>query len=132
MNTEDKRGHSDDPGRATVSVTESPTGARVVSVGVTLDAVGLAQLRREFRALLARSGNPLIVDLTAVRAVDSVRAPVVLRHLACDAGDADVDFRVVWDLVANERARPVLGDESPFDIYPTLDAALEDLYRRDR
>ncbi|MFC5066033.1 hypothetical protein [Actinomycetospora atypica] len=124
----DQRPSGDDPGsgpaRPTVSVTDSPTGARVISTGPTLDAAGAAELLREFSALLARSAHPLVVDLTAVRAVEPRAASGALRHLAYEAGDADVDLRVVRDPDAHEVARAVFGDESLFEVYPTLDAAL--------
>ena len=125
------RSFGDRPDRATVSVTNSPTGARVVSTAATLDAAGAAELRREFSALLARSMDPLVVDLSAVRAVEPNAASVVLRHLAYDAGDADVDLRVVRDPVAHEVARAVLGDEALFEVYPTLEAAIEPRHRSD-
>lgn len=115
-----------DPGpeRPRLSVTDSPTGARVIRVGATLDATAAAELRREVRGLLARSVDPLVVDLTAVRAAEP-DASAVLRDLAYEAGAADVDLRVVRDPDAPEVARAVLDDEALFEIYPTLDAALQ-------
>src|SRR4051794_38970212 len=55
------------PDRPRVSVTDSPTGARVIRVGATLDAAVAAELRRVAKGLLARSVDPLVVDLAAVR-----------------------------------------------------------------
>ena len=112
------------PDRPRLSVTDSPTGARVIRVGATLDTTAAAELRREVRALLARSADPLVVDLTAVRAAEPV-ASAVLRDLAYEAGIADVDLRVVRDPDAPEMARALLDDEALFEPYPTLDAALE-------
>jgi len=83
-----------------------------------------AELRREARALLAHSVHPLVVDLTAVR-LTGPAAAAVLRDLAYEAGVADVDLRVVRDPDAPEVARAVLDDEALFEIYPTLDAALQ-------
>ena len=119
----DERPSADGVDRAAVVVTDLPTGVRVISTGAILDAAGAAELRREFSALLARSVHPLVVDLTAVRAVESDAVSAVLRHLAYEAGDADVDLRVVRDPGAHV-ARAVFGDESLFEVYPTLDAAL--------
>ena len=112
------------PDRPRLSITDAATGARVISIGATLDATAAAELRREVRALLARSADPLVVDLTAVRAAQPV-ASAVLRDLAYEAGAADVDLRVVRDPAAPEVARAVLDDEALFEIYPTLDAALQ-------
>jgi hypothetical protein len=81
-------------------------------------------LRREARALLARSADPLVVDLTDVRDIEPTTPSGVLRDLAYEAGDADVDLRVVLDPAASEATRALLDDESLFEIYPTLDAAL--------
>jgi hypothetical protein len=114
--------------------------ARVVQVADTFDAMveqreynsprtvedAVAELRREARALLARSACPLVVDLTAVRTAEPA-ASAVLRDLAYDAGDADVDLRIVRDPAASEVARTLLGDETLFELYPSLDAALDGL-----
>ena len=115
-----------DPGlvRPRLSITDSPTGARVITAGATLDATAAAELRREARALLAHSVHPLVVDLTAVR-LTGPAAAAVLRDLAYEAGDADVDLRVVRDPGAPEVTRAVLDDETLFEIYPTVDAALQ-------
>lgn len=83
------------PGRPMTSTTGTPSGARVLTAGTTLDAAAAAELRREVRTLLARSADPLVVDLTAVRAAERATAADVLRDLAHEAGDADVDLRVV-------------------------------------
>jgi anti-anti-sigma regulatory factor len=123
----DPRPVGDDPdpesARARWSITASPNGTRVLTAGAALDARAAAELRREAMALLARSAHPLVVDLTAVRSTEAAAA-VVFRELASEAGDADVDLRVVRDPGATGVARAVLGDESLFDVYPTLDAAL--------
>lgn len=103
---------------------DSPEGARVLRVGAAVDTAAATQLRREARALLARSGNPLVVDLTAVRAVDRAAASGVLRELAYEAGEADVDLRIVRDPGAPEVTRALLDDETLFELFPTLDAAL--------
>ncbi|HSK58824.1 MAG TPA: STAS domain-containing protein [Actinomycetospora sp.] len=113
------------PGRPMMSTTETPSGVHVLRAGATLDAAAAAELRREVRALLARSADPLVVDLPAVHAADRATAADVLRDLAYEAGDADVDLRVVRDPGAREAARALLGDESLFEIYPDLDAALD-------
>ncbi len=115
----------DDLDRPALSVADSQTGARVIRVGAVLDATVGAELRREVRALLARSADPLVVDLTAVRDAEPVGAGGVLRDVAYEAGAADVDLRVVRDPGASEVARAVLDDEALFEIYPTLDAALD-------
>ena len=112
------------PDRPRLSVTDSPTGSRVIRVGASLDTTAAAELRREVRALLARSADPLVVDLTAVRAAEPV-ASAVLRDLAYEAGAADVDLRVVRDADAPEVNRALLDDEALFEIYPTLDDALQ-------
>jgi hypothetical protein len=65
-----------------------------------------------------------VVDLTAVR-LTGPAAAAVLRDLAYEAGDADVDLRVVRDPGAPEVTRAVLDDETLFEIYPTVDAALQ-------
>jgi anti-anti-sigma regulatory factor len=96
----------------------------VLTAGATLDAPAAAALRREARALLARSAHPLVVDLTAVRTAEPAAA-AALRDLAYEAGDADIDLRVVRDPAAPEVARVLLDDETLFETYPTLDAALE-------
>lgn len=98
--------------------------ARVLRTGPTLDAAAAATLRRETRALLARSTAPLVVDLTAVRDVEPASASGVLRDLAYEAGEADVDLRVVRDPRAPAATRALLDDEALFELYPTLDAAL--------
>ncbi len=113
------------PDRPRLSVTDSPTGARVIRVGATLDTTAAAALRREIRALLARSLDPLVVDLTAVRDAEPASASAVLREMAYEAGVADVDLRVVRDPDGSEVARAVLHDEALFEVYPTLDAALQ-------
>jgi anti-anti-sigma regulatory factor len=129
MHTEDEQvdpcpaGDDPAPDRPRLSVTDSPAGARVIRAGVTLDAAAAAELRREASALLARSVHPLVLDLTAVRAAGPA-ASAVLRDLAYEAGDANIDFRVVRDPEASEVARTVLDDETLFEIYPSLDAAL--------
>ncbi|NMO88322.1 STAS domain-containing protein [Actinomycetospora sp. TBRC 11914] len=103
---------------------DRPAGVRVLRVGATLDAAAAAQLRREARGLLARSAEPLVVDLTAVRAVDRAAASGALRELAYEAGDADVDLRVVRDPGTAEVTGALLDDETLFELFPTLDAAL--------
>ena len=113
------------PNRPGLSVTDSPTGARVIRVGTTLDATVGAELRRQVSALLARSLDPLVVDLTAVRDAEPAGASAVLREAAYEAGAADVDLRVVCDPRARGMTRAVLDDEALFEIYPTLDAALQ-------
>lgn len=112
-------------GRAWSSFTDSQTGTRVIRAGATLDAAAAAALRREASALLARSVRSLMVDLAAVRAAEPAAASAVLRDLAYEAGDADVDLRVVADPGAPELTRAVLDDETLFEVYPTLDAALQ-------
>jgi anti-anti-sigma regulatory factor len=106
------------------SSTGTPRGARVLTAGATLDAAAAAELRRGVRALLARSADPLVVDLTPVRAAERATAADVLRDLAHEAGDADVDLRVVVDPGAGVAARALLGDETLFEVYPDLDSAL--------
>lgn len=115
-----------DPGpeRPRTSTPDSPPGARVLRAGATLDAAAAAELRREAMALLARSADPVVVDLTAVHAVEPAAASGVLRELAYEAGEADVDLRVVRAPGAPEVTRAVLADESLFEIFPSLDAAL--------
>jgi anti-anti-sigma regulatory factor len=116
-------GLSPGPGRPRMSI-DHPTGARVIRVRATLDAAAAAELRHEAIALLARSVQPLVVDLTAVRAAGAA-ASTVLRELAYEAGDANVDLRIVRDPEAPEMSRAVLDDETLFEIYPTLAAALQ-------
>jgi anti-anti-sigma regulatory factor len=99
------------------------TGARVLGARAVLDAAAAAELRRETKALLARSADPLVVDLTGVRVAEAA-ARGVLRELAYEAGEADVDFRVVRDAGAPEVTRPLLDDEALFEIFPSVDAAL--------
>ena len=131
MDTDDDRaapppgGDGLDPGlgRPRLSITDSPTGARVITAGATLDATAATELRREARTLLARSAHPLVVDLTAVRLTEPV-ASAVLRELAYEAGDADVDLRVVVDPAAPEVTGAVIDDATLFEICSTLDAAL--------
>jgi anti-anti-sigma regulatory factor len=133
MDTDDERvgprptGEGPDPGphRPQWSISDSPTGARVIRVGTTLDATGAPELRREARALLARSVDPIVIDLTALRIVEPTAASAVLRDLAYEAGDADVDLRVVTDPEGPGVTRAVLGDRALFEVYPTLDAALQ-------
>jgi len=132
MDTDDERlnprpaGDGVDPGphRPQCSISDSPTGARVIRVGTTLDATGAPELRRQALALLARSVHPIVIDLTAVRVVEPTVASAVLRDLAYEAGDADVDLRVVTDPDAPGVTRAVLGNETLFEVYPTLGAAL--------
>jgi anti-anti-sigma regulatory factor len=109
--------------RARVSGPASPGSARVIRARAVLDAAAAADLRRETRALLARSGDPIVVDLTAVRDVEPV-ASGALRDLAYEAGDADVDLRVVRGPGAPAVSRALLDDGALFELYPTLDAAL--------
>lgn len=111
-------------GRAWSSFTDSPTGTRVLRAGATLDMTAAAALRREATGLLARSVRSLVVDLSDVRLADPDAASAVLRELAYEAGDADVDLRVVTP-EAPEVTRAVLGDETLFEIFPTVDAALQ-------
>ncbi|HEY2194722.1 MAG TPA: STAS domain-containing protein [Actinomycetospora sp.] len=132
MNTDDDQvdphhtGEGLDPGRGRprLSITDSPTGARVIRAGVTLDAPAAAELRREAWAMLARSGHPLVVDLTAVRTAEPAAA-AVLRDLAYEAGHADVDLRVVRDPAAPEVTRALLDDQTLFEICPSLEEALD-------
>ena len=132
MDTDDERvdprptGECLDPGadRPWLSITDSTTGARVIRAGTSLDATSAPEFRREARALLARSVHPVVIDLTAVRVAEPA-ASAVLRELAYEAGDADVDLRVVSDPDAPEIQRAVLDDETLFEIYPSLDAALQ-------
>ncbi|NMO89755.1 hypothetical protein [Actinomycetospora sp. TBRC 11914] len=105
------------------SIIDSRTGTRVITAGPVLHATAVAQLRRVAKALLAHSDDPLLIDLTAVRYAESA-ASVVLRDLAYEAGDANIDLRVVLDPAAHEVTRAVLDDETLFEIYPDLDAAL--------
>ncbi|NMO88334.1 hypothetical protein [Actinomycetospora sp. TBRC 11914] len=100
-----------------------PTGVRVLGARTTVDAPAAAELRREAKALLARSADPLVVDLTGVRAAEPA-ARGVIRELAYEAGDADIDLRVARDPGAPEVTRPLLGDETLFEIFPSVDAAL--------
>ncbi|WP_433782652.1 STAS domain-containing protein [Actinomycetospora sp. CA-101289] len=111
-----------DPEQRGTSFTGSPDGARVIRAGATLDAAAAAELRREVRSQLARSLDPLVVDLMAVRAAEPAAA-AALRDLAYEAGDADVDLRLVRGPAAPEVTRALLDDESLFEIYPTLGAA---------
>jgi anti-anti-sigma regulatory factor len=108
-----------------MSTTDPLNGARVLRAGATLDATAAAELRREAIALLARSVDTLVVDLTAVRDAEPAAASAVIRDLAYEAGDADVDLRVVCDPAAPEPTRTLLGDETLFEIYPSLGAALD-------
>jgi anti-anti-sigma regulatory factor len=132
MDTDDERvdprpageGVDPEPHRPEWSISDSPTGARVIRVGTTLDATGAPELRRRALALLARSVHPIVIDLTAVRVVEPTAASAVLRDLAHEAGDADVDLRVVTDPDAPGVTRAILGDETLFEVYPTLGAAL--------
>src|SRR4051812_34049408 len=125
MDTDDDRvdprptdGIDSGPDRPRSSTMDSPNGARVIKAGATLDATAAAELRREARALLARSAHPLVVDLLAVRTAEPAAASAVLRELAYEAGDADVDLRVVRDPAAPEVTRALLDDETLFEIYP--------------
>jgi hypothetical protein len=117
-------GDGPDPGPDRAWVTESPGCARVLRARATVHAAAAAELRREARALLARSADPLVVDLTAVRDVEPTTASGALRDVAYEAGDADVDLRVVLGPGAPEAARALLDDDTLFEVYPTLDAAL--------
>jgi hypothetical protein len=114
------------PDRPRTSTTDSPNAARVLRAGPVLDAPAAAKLRREAWGLLARSGPPLVVDLTAVRVVAPAAASAVLREVAYVAGAADVDLRVVRDPAAPEVARALLDDETLFEIYPSLEEALDE------
>lgn len=105
------------------SITDRRTGTRVITAGPILHATAAAELRRVAKALLAHSDHPLLIDLTAVRYAEFA-ASVVLRDLAYEAGDADVDLRVVLDPAAHEVTRAVLDDETLFEIYPDLATAL--------
>lgn len=102
----------------------SVEGVRVLRARAVVDAAAAAELRREARALLARSGAPIVVDLTGVRAVEPTHVFGVFRDLAYEAGEADVDLRVVRGPRPSETTRTLLGDEALFEIYPTLDAAV--------
>jgi hypothetical protein len=117
-------GDGADPGPERARVTESSGDVRVLRARAVVHRAAAAELRREARALLARSADPLVVDLTAVRDVEPAAASGVLRDLAYEAGDADVDLRVVLDPGAPAATRALLDDETLFEIYPTLDAAL--------
>jgi hypothetical protein len=110
--------HPTDDDRAWTTVTAPVRGARVLTARATFDAAAAAQLRREVRALLAHSTAPLVVDLAGVRDADPVVASDALRDVAHEAGDADVDLRVVRGPGLR------LDDEELFELYPTLDAAL--------
>lgn len=103
--------------------TSAAGSARVLRVRPTVDAAAAAELRRESRALLARSSDPVVVDLRGVRTVDAAAAGV-LRELAYEAGDADVDLRVVRAPRARAVTRSLLADEALYEIHPTLAAAL--------
>ena len=107
-----------------LSITHSLNGARVIRVGATLDATAAAELRYVVNVLLTRSTDPLVVDLAAVRAAEPI-ASAVLRGVAYEAGAADVDLRVVRDPGTPRVAGVVLADETLFEIFPTLDAALQ-------
>ncbi|NYD37422.1 hypothetical protein [Actinomycetospora corticicola] len=96
----------------------------MIRARAVLDAAAAADLRRQTRALLARSGDPIVVDLTDVRDVEPAVAPGALRDLAYEAGDADVDLRVVRGPGAPSVSRALLVDGALFELYPTLDAAL--------
>ena len=97
----------------------------MIRAGATLDAGAAAELRREARALLARSVAPLVVDLSAVRAAEPAAASAALRDVAYEAGDADVDLRLVGDPAEPEVMREILDGETLFEVYPSLDAALQ-------
>jgi hypothetical protein len=124
----DPRGNGEDiePGgdRPGMSHTGPPDAARIIRAGASFDASAAAELRREARALLARSADPLVVDLTTIRVAEAPEASAALRELAYEAGDADVDLRVVLDPTAPGMVRALLDDEDLFEIYPSLDAAL--------
>ncbi|WP_018330232.1 STAS domain-containing protein [Actinomycetospora chiangmaiensis] len=105
-------------------VTETAGGVRLLRARPVVDAAAAAELRRECRGLLARSAAPVVVDLTAVRDVDPDAAAGVLCELAYEAGDADVDLRVVRGRRASAATRTLLDDETLFELYPTLTAAL--------
>jgi anti-anti-sigma regulatory factor len=98
---------------------------RVLRARPTVDAAAAAELRREARVLLARSAGPIVVDLTDVRDVEPTHVFGVFRDLASEAGEADVDLRVVRGPRATRTTRTLLGDEDLFEIYPTLVAALQ-------
>lgn len=129
----DTTDHGDPPGgdgvdperdRPRVSISHSLDGARVIRVGATLDATTAAELRCVVNALLTRSTDPLVVDLAAVRAAEPI-ASAVLRGMAYEAGAADVDLRVVRDPGTPQVAGVVLADDTLFEVFPTLDAALQ-------
>ncbi|GLZ54058.1 STAS domain-containing protein [Actinomycetospora sp. NBRC 106378] len=98
---------------------------RVLRARPTVDATAAAELRREARVLLARSTEPIVIDLTDVRDVEPTHVFGVFRDLASEAGEADVDLRVVRGPRATRATRTLLGDEDLFEIYPTLVAALQ-------
>lgn len=103
--------------------TSTAGSTRVLRARPTVDMAAAAELRRESRALLARSSDPIVVDLRAVRTVEATAADVV-REVAYEAGDADVDLRVVRAPRARAVTRALLDDEALYEIHPTLAAAL--------
>ena len=110
--------------RPSLTISHSPDGTRVIRVGASLDATAAAELRCVVNALLARSTDPLVVDLAPVRAAEPV-ASAVLREMAYQAGAADVDLRVVRDPDTPRVAGVVLADDTLFELFPTLEAALQ-------
>jgi anti-anti-sigma regulatory factor len=120
------------PDRPRLAVIQAPSGVRVIRVGAVFDAAAAAELRREISALLARSMSPLVLDLSVVCAVEEDAVSAVLRHVVHEAGDADVDLRVVRRPSVDEVTRAVSRQGSLLEVFPTLEAALGDPRRPGR
>lgn len=112
------------PGEPGLSVTEHPTGARIVTVSGRLDAATAVGLRRLGRVLVARNVRRLVVDLTGSPEGPAADGVAALVDLAYESGDADIDLRIVSGAPASARTR-TLAQQELFELYLTVEAALD-------
>ena len=113
------------PDRPRSSVTDSPTGARVIRVGATLDATaGLRFAARSTPCWPAPSTRWWSTSRPS--ATPSPPAPAL-----CSARRPTRQAPLMWTFASSVTlehagmARAVLDDEALFEVYPTLDAALQ-------
>lgn len=107
-----------------LTVTAHPVGARVITVHRhRLDAEIAVELRRLSYALLAHSTHPILLDLTTATHTEPTAVDAIV-DFAYQAGDANVDFRLVCDAHA-PTLTPILARPALFKVYPTTDAALD-------
>ena len=98
----------------------------VLAVRDAVDMLSAPQLSDAISAALAKAPVGLVVDLTEVDFLASVGMSVLVEAQE-QASASSMRFGVVADGAATSRPMKLLGIDAVLAIYPTVDAALDDM-----